>query len=129
MLAKAVEGRDLAVTPDGPTGPAGSVKRGVFYLAERSEGRLVPVGVAASCAKRLSSWDSFLIPLPFSRVVITYGEPLEWRASDTFEDKAAALKDALERLTTEASQAVGARPTGSAPTGGSGRSPRSGRTE
>ncbi len=106
MLARAVEGFDLAVTPDGPTGPAGSVKRGVFYLAEKSGGALVPVGVGAARAKRLSSWDGFMVPLPFSRVAVVYGEPLEWDESLPFEEKATLLEAALGRLNREAAEAV-----------------------
>ena len=104
MLARAVEGLDLAITPDGPTGPAGSVKRGIFYLAEKSGGSLVPVGVGAARARRLSSWDRFLIPLPFSRVAVVYGEPLTWDESAPFEEKAAMLKAAIDRLNVEAAE-------------------------
>jgi lysophospholipid acyltransferase (LPLAT)-like uncharacterized protein len=106
MLARAVDGLDLAITPDGPTGPAGRVKRGIFYLAEKSGGKLVPVGVGAARAKRLSSWDRFLVPLPFSRVAVVYGEPLEWDESVPFEEKAALLEAALGRVNREASEAV-----------------------
>jgi lysophospholipid acyltransferase (LPLAT)-like uncharacterized protein len=102
MLARAVEGLDVAITPDGPTGPAKSVKQGAFYVCEKSGGALFPVGVAASRARHLGSWDSFMIPLPFSRVVVVYGEPLEWDESALFEDKAALLKSALERANEEA---------------------------
>lgn len=106
MLARAVEGLDLAITPDGPKGPAGSVKRGIFYLAEKSDGKLIPVGVGASRAKRLSSWDRFMIPLPFSRVAVVYGEPLEWGETTTFEEKADLLKEAIGRLNSVAEAAV-----------------------
>lgn len=106
MLARAVEGLDLAVTPDGPRGPAERVKRGVFYLAEKSGGTLLPVGVGAARAKRMSSWDSFMVPLPFSRVAVVYGEPLEWDKSAPFEEKAALLEAALGRVNKEASEAV-----------------------
>ena len=106
MLTRAVDGLDLAITPDGPTGPAGRVKRGIFYLAEKSGGTLVPVGVGASRAKRLSSWDSFMVPLPFSRVAVVYGEPLKWDESAPFEEKAALLEAALGRVNAEAREAV-----------------------
>ena len=106
MLARAVEGLDLAVTPDGPRGPTERVKRGVFYLAEKSGGTLIPVGVGAARAKRISSWDSFMVPLPFSRVAVVYGEPLDWDESAPFEEKAALLEAALGRLNREAAEAV-----------------------
>jgi lysophospholipid acyltransferase (LPLAT)-like uncharacterized protein len=106
MLARAVEGLDLTIAPDGPKGPARRVKRGIFYLAEKSGGKVIPVGAAAARAKRLSSWDSFMIPLPFTRVAVVYGEPLEWDESAPFEEKAALLEAALDRVNTEATEAV-----------------------
>ncbi len=106
LIAKGRDGLDLGITPDGPKGPAESIKRGVFYVTERSGARLVPLGVAAARAKRLSSWDSFMVPLPFSRVAVVYGEPLEWDESAPFEEKAALLEAALGRVNEEAAEAV-----------------------
>jgi lysophospholipid acyltransferase (LPLAT)-like uncharacterized protein len=106
MLARAVEGFDLTIATDGPKGPPGRVKRGIFYLAEKSGGKVIPVGAAAARAKRLSSWDSFMIPLPFTRVAVVYGEPLEWDESAPFEEKAALLEAALGRVNKEATEAV-----------------------
>ena len=102
MIRKAGEGFDLGVTPDGPRGPAESVKEGVFYLSEKSGAAIVPTAVAASRARRLSSWDRFMIPLPFSRVVVVYGEPLTWDESDPFEEKVALLKAGLDGARSEA---------------------------
>jgi lysophospholipid acyltransferase (LPLAT)-like uncharacterized protein len=65
-----------AITPDGPRGPRGSVQEGVILLASRSARPIVPLGFAASRGKRLSSWDRFLIPLPFSRIVCHHGEAM-----------------------------------------------------
>jgi lysophospholipid acyltransferase (LPLAT)-like uncharacterized protein len=106
MMARGAEGLDIAVTPDGPRGPARSVKRGVFYLAEKSGARLVPVGVGASRVRRLSSWDGFMIPLPFSRVSVVYGEPLVWDESDAFETKSALFEAAIDRANAEAEEAA-----------------------
>jgi len=106
LIAKGRDGFDLGITPDGPKGPAESIKRGVFYVAEKSGARLVPIGVAAARAKRLSSWDSFMIPLPFTRVAVVYGEPLQWDESAPFEEKAVLLEAALGRVNEEAAEAV-----------------------
>jgi lysophospholipid acyltransferase (LPLAT)-like uncharacterized protein len=98
MLARAKEGFDLAITPDGPRGPAGSVGRGIFFLAEKSGSPIVPIGVAASPAKRLASWDRFLVPLPFSRVAVVFGEPIAPDASAPLDERSRALADELVRL-------------------------------
>ena len=117
MLAKSREGFDLAITPDGPRGPAGSVERGIFFLSEKSESPIVPLGVAARPAKRLSSWDRFLVPLPFSRVSVVFGEPINPDARVPFDEKARTLKEELGRLAVRAEELVGIR-TGPGPSTG-----------
>jgi lysophospholipid acyltransferase (LPLAT)-like uncharacterized protein len=76
MLAHAGEGRSLAITPDGPRGPAERVKPGIVYLASRTGFPVLPVASAASSDWRLNSWDGFRVPRPFARVVIAHGEPI-----------------------------------------------------
>ena len=113
MLAKVMEGLDLAITPDGPRGPAGTVKRGIFYLSEKSGAPIVPVAAWASRVRRLSSWDRFAVPLPFTRVVIVYGDPIKPDPGVAFEQKAAGLTERLDLLTEEAEAlAAGSRRSG-----------------
>jgi len=74
-LSKVLEdGHDLAITPDGPRGPAKSYAPGPLIVAQRSGAPILPVGVTASSGWYLKSWDRFLIPKPFSRVCIAYGD-------------------------------------------------------
>ena len=68
-------GRDGAITPDGPRGPARVFAAGAAVAAQRTGALIVPVRAAATRAWRLKSWDRFLIPKPFARVDVTYGEP------------------------------------------------------
>jgi len=77
MLTWAAQGRQLAVTPDGPRGPAEQVKPGALYLAERTGRRMVPIGFAAHPVYALRSWDRFRIPWPFARVLVSHGAPFE----------------------------------------------------
>lgn len=76
MIAKLNDGDNVSITPDGPRGPAQKAEKGAVMLAKMSGKSIIPVSFSASCAKRLNSWDSFMIPLPFSRIVIQVGEPL-----------------------------------------------------
>ena len=66
-----------ALTPDGPKGPLHEFKPGAVMLAQLTGKPILPVSVAASHAFRLPTWDRFELPLPFSRVVIAYGEPVK----------------------------------------------------
>lgn len=68
-------GEVLAVTPDGPRGPRRQVKPGVLAAAQRSGTVVLPVHAEAESAWRLSSWDRFCVPKPFSRIRVVYGSP------------------------------------------------------
>jgi lysophospholipid acyltransferase (LPLAT)-like uncharacterized protein len=90
MLAWADRGRQLAITPDGPRGPAEQVKDGALYLAERTSRRVVPVAMAARPVRALRSWDRFRVPWPFARVLVAHGAPLEPTFEPTSEPSAPA---------------------------------------
>jgi hypothetical protein len=76
-LKRALEaGQDVCLTPDGPRGPRYKVQAGAIKLAEATGAPIVPVHVRFSSAWRLGTWDRFVIPCPFSRVSVTFGEPL-----------------------------------------------------
>lgn len=82
-LVREVEaGHDIAVTPDGPRGPAKSFAPGALVVAQRTGARIVPVTAVARSAWHLRSWDRFLIPKPFARVVISYGPMSAVSAAD-----------------------------------------------
>lgn len=68
-------GRDGAITPDGPRGPAHVFAPGVAVAAQRTGALMQPIRARASHAWRLRSWDRFVIPKPFARVDVYYGEP------------------------------------------------------
>ena len=76
MLRHAEEGRLLAITPDGPRGPAEQVKPGLVYLASRTGFPVLPLAAAASSAWTFDSWDRFRVPKPFSRLALVYGPPI-----------------------------------------------------
>lgn len=62
---------------DGPKGPAGTVKAGVIQLAQAADAAIIPFYVSADRAWYFNSWDSFFLPKPFARVVISFGEMLK----------------------------------------------------
>ncbi|MBC7327771.1 DUF374 domain-containing protein [bacterium] len=93
------KGAILGITPDGPLGPARFPHRGTLFLSG-GVNPIIPVGVAAKPCIHLKSWDRHMIPLPFSRIVVSFGEPfvlknhdveLLKRAIDEEEKKAANI--------------------------------------
>jgi len=65
-------GRIVAIAVDGPRGPAGTIQPGAQKLARVTASPLVAVRIEASRSWRLRSWDSFLIPKPFAKIVVRY---------------------------------------------------------
>jgi hypothetical protein len=68
-------GYDVAMTPDGPRGPAQSIAPGALVASHRTDAPVVALAIAVSRAWRLSTWDRFIIPKPFARITIAYGTP------------------------------------------------------
>ncbi len=96
LVRAAREGKDLAITPDGPRGPAGRVQPGAVGLARISGRPLLPVAFACRPCLRARSWDRMIVPMPFGRGVFEYGEPL-WVPRDADEAASEAARSELER--------------------------------
>jgi len=69
-------GRNTFIAVDGPNGPARQAKFGVAKLAEEGEGTILPMKLLVSGKFRIPRWDSMIIPLPFARIRVIYGEPV-----------------------------------------------------
>lgn len=69
------DGGEVAVTPDGPRGPAYTYAPGALVAAQRSGAHILPIVAYADKAWRLNSWDKFMIPKPFARITVAYGQP------------------------------------------------------
>jgi len=92
-LARAIRaGEDVAVVPDGPRGPARRLQAGIVALAATTGAPIVPVGVAARPARRLHSWDRFMVPVPFARCAVVFGGALEVKRHDEREDARARVE-------------------------------------
>lgn len=76
-------GKDITINTDGPRGPAESVGKGAVYLAKLTGLKIVPFGFAWEKRVRLTSWDRFQVPLPFTKGVFKFGEPVAVDASAT----------------------------------------------
>ncbi|PYQ67780.1 MAG: hypothetical protein DMF53_01130 [Acidobacteria bacterium] len=107
LLRKAAEGWDIAFTPDGPRGPLREVQPGVILAAAATGLPIQPVAIAASRAKLLRSWDRFLVPLPFSKVHIVYGEPLTVERRGDLGVATAELKRRLDGAAAAAEALAG----------------------
>ena len=93
-------GRTAIFTADGPRGPIYRTKIGPIKLAHLTG---VPIGafhLEPEHAWTLRSWDHFLVPKPFTRIVVSWAQwtyVLADLAADQFEPKREELNAAIER--------------------------------
>lgn len=90
-----------ASTPDGPKGPRSQFKPGMAKLAQLTGAPLIPMSWAAKSAWVLNSWDRFVIPKPFTRIVIAIGEPIfvpREADDDGIEEICRGMEVEMERL-------------------------------
>lgn len=105
VLRAAKRGSDLAYAPDGPKGPARVAKDGVVQIARSTGLPVIPLTYGVSKKKVLSSWDSFTVPIPFSKGVFIYGDPVEVARDSTaevLEAKRQEIEDVLNEITERA---------------------------
>jgi lysophospholipid acyltransferase (LPLAT)-like uncharacterized protein len=107
-LAAAVRaGEDVAVVPDGPRGPAERMQPGVVALAALTGAPVVPFGFAARPARRLHSWDRFMVPLPFARAAVVFGPAAMVPREADRETARVNLERTLLEVTERADRLVG----------------------
>ncbi len=109
MVRQVRSGRNVALTVDGPRGPARVVQPGVLRLARLTKAWILPISFSSSWPLFLSSWDRFLIPKPFSKNFVTYGEPFTIPEEMSDEAALAKIRVALDNVTDEADGAAAAR--------------------
>lgn len=96
MIRLVKRGQSLAITPDGPRGPREKMKPGPILIAQRTGAPIIPVASGASRAWFFGGWDRFLVPKPFARLQIAYGEPV-FVPRKVDEDEITAIGEELER--------------------------------
>jgi lysophospholipid acyltransferase (LPLAT)-like uncharacterized protein len=111
MIRLLKRGECIGITPDGPRGPRMRVQMGTIALARASGMPILPITFSAEKAKYLKSWDRLQMPLPFSRGVYAFGEPI-WvpRDAPDMEPYRRALEESLNAITAEADRAMGHEP-------------------
>ena len=108
-LVTAVQaGRDVALAPDGPRGPRGQLGPGVVTLAALTGASVVPLGFAARPARRLSTWDAFLVPAPFARAALVFGAATTIARDADRERVRKEIERSLDEATAAADRLVSA---------------------
>jgi len=99
-LAHVIEsGKTAIFTADGPRGPIYRTKMGPIKLAQMTGAPIGAFHLEPERAWTMHSWDRFLVPKPFTRIVVSWG-PWTWvpadLPADEFEAKREELNAAIE---------------------------------
>ena len=110
MVRAVRSGRNAALTVDGPKGPARVVQPGVVQLARLTGAWVLPITSSAARPRFLASWDRYLLPRPFSRGFVAYGEPFPIPREMPEAAALGRIAAALDAATAEADAAAGVTP-------------------
>jgi lysophospholipid acyltransferase (LPLAT)-like uncharacterized protein len=89
---------------DGPKGPPGIVKAGLLTMAQFTGLPIVPTITSAQRKWVFKSWDRFMIPKAFSKVIIRFGKGIAIPAAldgEEFEAQRMLVEDRLRELYDE----------------------------
>ncbi len=101
------DGTSIGITPDGPRGPRMRCAGAIADIARLSGVPILPATYSAKWRLILGSWDSFLLPLPFTRGVYVVGDPIDVAPDDDMPSTMSRLENALNELTRRADKLMG----------------------
>lgn len=99
-------GGGVAITPDGPRGPARVMQPGTPALAKVCKAPVLFVGLASSPCLRLNSWDQTVVPLPFGRAAMVWDGPVLAEREDDPDTLCRLWQDRLTQVTERAETLV-----------------------
>ena len=100
-IVRALQGGAIvAITPDGPRGPAGRVKPGAVAAAQHAGVPIIAAGARASSAWYAGSWDRMCIPKPFAAIDVEYSAPIHiGEGKEGLRQGMEAVQHALNQVT------------------------------
>lgn len=105
LIARLQEGDHVAITPDGPRGPACQCKPGAIKIAKITGAPIYPAAYGTRRRWRFGSWDGMILPKPFSPGVFYVGEPV-YVPADASEERLEELRKLLDQRLNEATAYV-----------------------
>ena len=104
LIRQMKQGKHLYLNPDGPYGPSHEPKRGVAFIARKSGALIIPSAAYTDTCYRVPRWDRYVVPLPYSRISIVMGEPLEIPPKADLELARTAIRERLNQVEREAEE-------------------------
>ena len=100
------DGGGVAITPDGPKGPARVMAEGPPTTARLTGAPVLLAGLACRPCLRIRSWDRTIFPLPFTRAAVVYHPVLRATRDADLVAVAADWTDKLNAVTDRAEALV-----------------------
>jgi lysophospholipid acyltransferase (LPLAT)-like uncharacterized protein len=107
LIRFARDGHNLYITPDGPRGPAMVAQSGIVEIARLTGLPILPASASTSSGGERDTWDRILVPYPFGRTVVRWGEPIRIGKNPDVETIRASLEAALTDLQQRADHDCG----------------------
>jgi len=98
-------GKSVTLVGDGSRGPCYKVQKGIISLAYLTGAPILPVAYGAKNKIELNSWDHFILPLPFSRIKVMYGDPV-YVGNNKNEKKSQSKIEELEKKLNKITRTV-----------------------
>jgi lysophospholipid acyltransferase (LPLAT)-like uncharacterized protein len=104
-------GDSVAITPDGPRGPARIMAAGPVSIAQMAGKAIVPMCWSVDRYWRATGWDRLIIPKPFANGEFIMGAPITVEKLDkaALEDTRMAIETAMNKQADMIDIAVGGR--------------------
>ena len=97
----------IAVTSDGPKGPARIAKPGSTALAIKYNVNIITITGSASKYWQFNSWDKFILPKPFGKIQIVISSPLELsKKLKTTEEEVNYLSNYMNNIQDQADELI-----------------------
>ena len=77
-----IKNSSIVITPDGPRGPGYKIDSAVTNIAAKFNVPVICISFSATRTKILSTWDKFMIPLPFSEIIVNISTQHYFKVQD-----------------------------------------------
>ncbi len=103
MINLLKQGNSAGILADGPLGPPRIAKMGPIIIARETGLPIIPIVWSCNRSWILNSWDRYIVPKPFAKVVVRHEKPL-WvpkniRTKEELEFYRKRLQDKLNECT------------------------------
>src|SRR5689334_5714004 len=89
-----------AIIADGPRGPARQAKIGVVLAGRNSGAPVLPWGCHAEPNITAGNWDQTMIPKPFARITVSFGDPI-YVPAGADRETCEAMREVVDRRMAE----------------------------